>query len=129
MSNSKILVVDDSRTIRNAVKRTLVTAGYDVICASNGHEAIDLLNDEFDLMILDINMPGLDGFEVCEQLKSSDVNMQNLPIIFLTSDDSHALELLGRQFGAYLQKPVSSEVLVSAVKEQLASDSVTTNSN
>ncbi len=129
MSNSKILVVDDSRTIRNAVKRTLVTAGYDVICASNGHEAIDLLNDEFDLMILDINMPGLDGFEVCEQLKSSDVNMQNLPIIFLTSDDSHALELLGRQFGAYLQKPVSSEVLVSAVKEQLASDSVATNSN
>ena len=80
-------------------------------------------------MILDINMPGLDGFEVCEQLKSSDVNMQNLPIIFLTSDDSHALELLGRQFGAYLQKPVSSEVLVSAVKEQLASDSVATNSN
>ena len=129
MSNSKILVVDDSRTIRNAVKRTLVTAGHDVICASNGHEAIDLLNDEFDLMILDINMPGLDGFEVCEQLKSSDVNMQNLPIIFLTSDDSHALELLGRQFGAYLQKPVSSEVLVSAVKEQLASDSVATNSN
>lgn len=129
MSNSKILVVDDSRTIRNAVKRTLVTAGYDVICASNGHEAIDLLNDEFDLMILDINMPGLDGFEVCEQLKSSDVNMQNLPIIFLTSDDSHALELLGRQFGAYLQKPVSSEVLVSAVKERLASDSVATNSN
>ena len=129
MSNSKILVVDDSRTIRNAVKRTLLTAGYDVICASNGHEAIDLLNDEFDLMILDINMPGLDGFEVCEQLKSSDVNMQNLPIIFLTSDDSHALELLGRQFGAYLQKPVSSEVLVSAVKEQLASDSVATNSN
>lgn len=129
MSNSKILVVDDSRTIRNAVKRTLVTAGYDVICASNGHEAIDLLNDEFDLMILDINMPGLDGFEVCEQLKSSDVNMQNLPIIFLTSDDSHALELLGRQFGAYLQKPVSPEVLVSAVKEQLASDSVATNSN
>ena len=129
MSNSKILGVDDSRTIRNAVKRTLVTAGYDVICASNGHEAIDLLNDEFDLMILDINMPGLDGFEVCEQLKSSDVNMQNLPIIFLTSDDSHALELLGRQFGAYLQKPVSSEVLVSAVKERLASDSVATNSN
>ena len=129
MSNSKILVVDDSRTIRNAVKRTLVTAGYDVICASNGHKAIDLLNDEFDLMILDINMPGLDGFEVCEQLKSSDVNMQNLPIIFLTSDDSHALELLGRQFGAYLQKPVSPEVLVSAVKEQLASDSVATNSN
>ena len=127
MSNSKILVVDDSRTIRNAVKRTLVTTGYDVVCASNGHEAIDLLTDDFDLMILDINMPGLDGFEVCEQLKSSDVNVQNLPIIFLTSDDSRALELLGQQFGAYLQKPVSAEVLVSAVKEQLASDSVATN--
>ena len=122
MLRSKILVVDDCRTIRSVVKRTLVTAGYDVVCACNGHEAIDLLANEFQLMILDINMPGLDGYEVCEQLKFSNIDLQKLPIIFLTSDDSHALRLLGQQFGAYLQKPVSSVALLSAVEEQLSSN-------
>lgn len=129
MSGSKILVVDDSRTIRNAVRRSLANAGYEVVCASNGHEAIDLLTNDFALMILDINMPGLDGYEVCEQLKSADVDLNSLPIIFLTSNDSHALELLGRQYGAYLQKPVSPEVLLSAVKEQLSSGPTPANSN
>ena len=123
------MVVDDCRSIRMAVKRALTTAGYDVVCASNGHEAIDLLTNEFKLMILDINMPGLDGYEVCEQLKLSAINLEKLPIIFLTADDSHALELLGRQFGAYLQKPVSPKVLVNAVKGHLASTAATTNQN
>ena len=129
MSGSKILVVDDNQTIRKAVKRTLVMAGFDVVCASNGHEAIDLLSDEFDLMVLDIKMPGLDGYEVCEQLKSSNINLENLPIVFLTSNDSHAMELLGRQFGAYLQKPVSPQVLLDVVHDQLTTGSATTNSN
>jgi len=120
MSAQKILVVDDSRAIQNAVKRVLTEAGYDVVCASNGHEAIDFLFDGFDLMVLDINMPGMDGYEVCEQLKSSDVDVQKLPIVFLTSSQSHALQLLGREFGAYLRKPVASETLLNAIEEQLA---------
>lgn len=128
MSGSKILVVDDSQTIRNAVRRALANAGYEVVCASNGHEAIDVLTDDFDLMVLDINMPGLDGYEVCEQLKSTDINLQNLPIIFLTSTDSHALELLGQHYGAYLQKPVSPKVLLKAVEAQLSSRSETVKS-
>jgi len=119
MSGLKILVVDDSEIIRKAVKRSLVSAGFDVVCACNGHEAIDLLSDDFDLMVLDIHMPGLDGFEVCEQLKASDIDFQHLPIIFLTSSVSRALELLGEQYGAYLQKPVAPDVLLRAVNKQL----------
>lgn len=127
MSAQKILLVDDNQTIRKAVKRVLASAGYDVVCASNGHEAIDLLNDQFDLMVLDIIMPGLDGYGVCEQLKSSDMDLESLPIIFLTSDTSHALEMLGQQFGAYLKKPVDSNVLLNAVKEQLSAKASSTN--
>ena len=56
MSDLKILVVDDSDTIRKAVKRALLNAGFDVVCACNGHEAIDLLSDEFDLMVLDLSL-------------------------------------------------------------------------
>ena len=119
MSALKILVVDDSDTIRKDVKRALLNAGFDVVCACNGHEAIDLLSDEFDLMVLDINMPGLDGFEVCEQLKTTDIDFQHLPIIFLTASVSRALELLGEQYGAYLQKPVAPDTLLRAVNKQL----------
>ena len=119
MSDLKILVVDDSDTIRKADKRALLNAGFDVVCACNGHEAIDLLSDEFDLMVLDINMPGLDGFEVCEQLKTTDIDFQHLPIIFLTASVSRALELLGEQYGAYLQKPVAPDTLLRAVNKQL----------
>jgi CheY-like chemotaxis protein len=129
MSESKILVVDDSQAVRKAVRRSLVNAGYDVTCASNGYEAIDLLTADFSLMILDIKMPGLDGYEVCEQLKSAGVNFQNLPIIFLTCSGSHALELLGKQYGAYLQKPVAPEVLVAAVKDQLSFNPAHSNEN
>ena len=129
MTRSKILVVDDNRTIRKAVKRTLVGAGFEVTCASNGFEAIDMLSDEYGLMILDIKMPGLDGYEVCEKLRSSEIDLQNLPVVFLTSDNSRALELLGKQFGAYLQKPVSPEKLVSAVHEQLSSNLETAHAN
>ena len=127
MSGLKILVVDDSSIIRKTVKRALVSAGFDVVCASNGHEAIDLLSDEFDLMVLDINMPGLDGYEVCEQLKTSDIDFQNLPIIFLTSTVSRALELLGEQYGAYLQKPVAPDTLLRAVNKQLLAEKANAN--
>lgn len=120
MTTSKILVVDDSQTVRNAVKRILTNAGYQVTCACDGHEAIDRLDSNPDLMVLDINMPGLDGYGVCEQLESKDINPQKLPIVFLTSNESHALELLGKQYGAYLQKPVEPEKLLSVVDEQLS---------
>lgn len=119
MSDSKILVVDDSRTVRNAVKRALTNAGYEVVCACDGNEAIERLDTKPDLMVLDINMPGLDGYGVCEQLESAGIGRQQLPIVFLTSNGTHAMELLGKQYGAYLQKPVRPNALLSAIKEQL----------
>jgi CheY-like chemotaxis protein len=128
MPASKILVVDDSRTVRNAVKRVLIGAGYEVICASDGHEALERLEAGPDLMVLDINMPGLDGYGVCEQLEARGRQSQDLPIVFLTSNDSHALELLGEQYGAYLQKPVEPDELLRVVGRQLSLTSNATTS-
>ena len=119
MSTSKLLVVDDSHSVRVQVTRILTGAGYEVITAADGHEALDLLRHEPHLMVLDVNMPGLDGYSVCEKLKGMGSDYQELPIVFLTCMNTRALELLGREFGAYLQKPVSESDLLNAVRTQL----------
>ena len=70
LSASRIMVVDDSPVVRLAIKQILMSAGFDVVCASDGHEAIDGLATNPDLMVLDINMPGLDGYGVCRRIRS-----------------------------------------------------------
>lgn len=119
MSMSRLLVVDDSQSVRVQVKRILTSAGYDVITAADGHEALEKLRHEPSLLVLDVNMPGLDGYCVCEQLKAMGEGFKELPIVFLTCVNSKAMELLGQEFGAYLQKPVCESDLLEAVRTQL----------
>jgi CheY-like chemotaxis protein len=117
----KVLVVDDSRTLRLKLQRTLTAAGYSVTLASSGREAIDRIDQERpQVVILDIQMPEMDGYEVCEELKRMGPPFERLPIIFLTIVESHALSLLGTTMGAYLQKPVTPATLLSAVARCLA---------
>lgn len=115
----KLLVVDDSRTVRVQVQRILTDAGYEVITATNGLEALALLDEQPSLMVLDVSMPGLDGYGVVESLKQLGTQFERLPIVFLTSLESKAMELLGREYGAYLHKPVCKQQLLSVVKSQL----------
>jgi len=120
MSIPKLLVVDDSQSVRLAVTRILSNAGYEVITANDGFQAIERLKEEPSLLVLDVNMPGLDGYGVCEKLRELGSKYERLPIVFLTCVESKALELLGREFGAYLHKPVHESELVSVVETQLA---------
>lgn len=123
-----ILLADDSSTIQRAVSKILTQAGYDVIQAKDGREAIHMAKvHKPDLAILDIVMPVLDGYCVCEQLKEMGEPWNSLPILFLTSVKSHALELLGREFGAYINKPVDPEHLLSIIDETLANTAETPN--
>lgn len=119
----KVLVVDDSRAVRVHVERILTDAGYLVITAEDGVEALACLEQHPALIVLDVNMPRLDGYGVCERLSELSQTRPRLPVIFLTSHESRALELLGREFGAYLHKPVSQTELLSAVKSQLETPS------
>ena len=120
MSVPKLLVVDDSQAVRIAVRRILLNAGFEVITAADGVQAIERLREEPALMILDVNMPALDGYGVCEKMREFGSRYARLPIVFLTGVESRAMELLGREFGAYLRKPVREQELISVVKQQLA---------
>ena len=116
---SKLLIVDDSVTIRTSVNRIFEKAGYETVLACDGNEALERLDQNPDLIVLDVNMPGLDGYGVCEKLREFGSEYDRLPIVFLTSVESKAMELLGREFGAYLNKPVAPEQLLDVVEDLL----------
>lgn len=119
MPTQTILVVDDCKIVRIAVSRILKEEGYRVILACDGEEALEMLSEKPDLIVLDVNMPRLDGFGFCEMLNRKNTLSQHVPIIFLTSENLVALELLGKEMGAYLKKPVKREELLSVVQERL----------
>ena len=121
MSQPSILLADDSKTVRTLVGRALTYAGYNVICASDGISAVQLAREHRpSLAVLDIVMPGLDGYAVCERLKAMGPPWEDLPIIFLTCVNSKALELLGNAYGAYLRKPVQPDLLLAEIEKQIA---------
>lgn len=120
MRVATILVADDSATVRTQVKRVLSDAGFEVVQAANGKEALERIRQAApDLAIVDISMPELDGYGVCQEMKRMGAPWCEVPIVLLTSCASHALELLGEQWGAYVAKPVSVTRLLEVVESLL----------
>ena len=117
-----VLVVDDEPMARTMLRLILVRAGFDVREAEDGKTALaEVARIIPDLMILDIMMPGIDGFEVCSKLRG-DVNTSDLPIIMLSAKtDAQSVEK-GLQLGAnrYLTKPVGPDELTKHVREVLS---------
>lgn len=116
MSNPiKILVVDDESRMRKLVGDFLNKAGYEVVEAENGETALDLFysNKEIALIILDVMMPVMDGWEVCREIRKE----SHIPIIMLTARSSEKDELLGFELGVdeYISKPFSPKILVARV--------------
>lgn len=111
----KILVVDDEASIRRILETRLATIGYDIVTAADGEEALDIFRHQVpDLVILDVMMPKLDGFGVCQALrKQSDV-----PIIMLTALADVADRIAGLELGAddYMVKPFSPKELESRIR-------------
>ncbi len=106
MSKRKILVVDDSALVAEAVKAKLEANNYDVQLAYSGEEALEKVAEAIpDLMILDVYMPGIDGFEVCRRLREKS-ETQSLPIVMLSSRGNIKEKLAGFRVGAddYLVK-------------------------
>lgn len=115
----KILVVDDSATIREMIKGLLEKIGYEIEMASDGFEALEKVKKaQPDLIVLDVNMPKMDGFRVCRLLKF-DRNFRNIPIIMLTARDEEDNIKIGIKTGAdlYLTKPIEPEKLIEAVNK------------
>lgn len=111
----KILIADDDPRLRELVSLALQRAGYNVITASDGQRALTHAAREApDLIVLDVGMPELDGFEVCRRLRAT----SQVPILFLTARDDEIDRILGLELGAddYVTKPFSPRELVARVK-------------
>ena len=113
--NIKILVVDDESRMRKLVKDFLARAGYTVLEAGDGMEAMDVFYEEKDiaLVILDVMMPKMDGWQVCREIRES----SKVPIIMLTARSEERDELQGFELGVdeYISKPFSPKILVARV--------------
>lgn len=116
MERLKILVVDDESRMRKLVRDFLVKKDFDVIEAGDGAEAVDIFFEKKDiaLVILDVMMPKMDGWQVCREIRS----YSNVPIIMLTAKGDERDELLGFELGVdeYISKPFSPKILVARVE-------------
>ena len=118
MAGVKILVVDDEPSIREVVSLYLEQMGFDATAVGDGQAALDLLrSDPPDLLILDVMLPGVDGYEITRQVRAS----SEIPIILLTARKDEIDRILGLELGAddYVVKPFSPRELVSRVKAVL----------
>jgi len=117
---TKILLVDDEKDIVEFLSYNLIQEGFKVITAFNGKEALEKVSQKPDLIILDVMMPKMDGYEVCTKIRSME-EFKNTPIIFLTAKASEQDEVLGLNIGAddFIQKPISPKKLTARVKSNL----------
>ena|SRR5688572_24770712 len=116
-----VLIVDDEKDIRDLVAYNLSKEGFAILTAADGNEAIRQLGaHKIALVILDIMMPGMDGFEVCKFIRGQEATA-TMPVIFLTARSSEVDQIVGLELGAddYIQKPVSPRILVARVKAAL----------
>ena len=116
MDKVKILVVDDESRMRKLVKDFLVRSNFEVLEAGDGEEALDVFYSDKDisLVILDVMMPKMNGFEVCKEIREH----SKVPIIMLTAKGEESDELNGFSYGAdeYISKPFSPKILVARVE-------------
>jgi len=120
---SLIFIVDDDPDVRDLVEYKLVQAGHDVLSATNGQDALRLIPEagrDLELLLLDVMMPGLSGFDVLERLRA-DATTKGLPIIMLTAKAQEADAERGFTLGAddYVLKPFSPRDLMARVDAQL----------
>lgn len=114
----RILVVDDEQSIRTIVEYALKDAGFDVVTAARGDDALlAMAREPVDLVVLDVMLPGMDGLEVCQKIRAE----RNVPIIMLSARGEELDKVLGLELGAddYVTKPFSPRELVSRVKANL----------
>jgi phosphate regulon transcriptional regulator PhoB len=114
----RILIVEDDKNISKLVKFNLEKANYDCAIAVSGEKALEALDDRSaDLIILDIMLPGMDGYEICRTIKAKE-ELKNIPIIMLTAKGEEVDRIVGLELGAddYIVKPFSPRELVLRVK-------------
>jgi two-component system phosphate regulon response regulator PhoB len=121
MSKGTILIIDDEKDLNELVRYNLEKERFDVICATDGQSGLEIATKHRpDLIVLDLMMPGMDGLEVCQQLRN-DGRTSRIPLIMLTARATEADRVVGLEMGAddYITKPFSPRELVARVKAVL----------
>ena len=121
MANEKILVVEDEEHIAELISYNLTSNGYKVVIANNGIDAVKLaIEEKPSLILLDLMIPGKDGYDVCKDVRSNS-EIRNTPIIMLTAKSEEVDKILGLELGAddYITKPFSVRELLARVKAVL----------
>jgi CheY-like chemotaxis protein len=116
--NMTILVVDDSATVRKLISGKLEKCGHEVVCAIDGVDAIEKLNEVLpDLILLDITMPRMDGYQVCKLIRANE-SMKDVPIVMISGKDGFFDKVRGRMAGTtgYITKPFGPETLMKTVE-------------
>jgi two-component system OmpR family response regulator len=119
IAEARLLVVDDEPNIRELLSASLRFAGFDVETAADGHQALRLVGSFLpDLVVLDVMMPGIDGFEVVRRMRE---NRQAMPVLFLTAKDATEDKIGGLTIGAddYITKPFSLEEVIARIRAVL----------
>lgn len=121
--NKKILVAEDSSVIQNLTKRILTMQNYDIVAVKNGKQVLDrLAKDDYDLLLLDLNMPVMDGVECAKKIRSDEnEKIKNLPIIAITGNAKNLSMEDFHQLGIndYLPKPLNYDDMVDMVNKYI----------
>lgn len=120
-NKTKVMVIDDSNTIRRSAKLFLSSAGFDIIEVEDGFDALSkIMEEEPDLIFIDVLMPNLDGLQTCQIIKRNPM-FKNLPIIILSSKDGEFDKAKGLMMGAndYLVKPFTKDSIIKVVKSYI----------
>jgi two-component system phosphate regulon response regulator PhoB len=121
MSHEKILIVEDDEDIAELIRYNLVKDGFRPVGVLRGEDAIKRLqSDVFDLVLLDIMLPGIDGLEVCRRIKA-DEKLRSIPIIMLTAKGEETDVVIGLELGAddYIVKPFSPKIVIARIRSVL----------
>ncbi len=120
----KVMVIDDSNTIRKTTQALLTKAGYEVLTAADGFEAMSLITDHRpDIIFVDIMMPRLDGYQTCSLIKSNR-HFKQTPVVMLSSKDGLFDRARGRVAGSeqHINKPFTQDELIQAITKYVGSD-------
>lgn len=118
MQKKRVLITEDDKHISNLVKYNLEKAGYECLTAVSGEEAFKILDRWLaDLIILDVMLPGMDGFEICRRIKQED-RLKHIPVVMLTAKGEEVDRIVGLELGAddYMVKPFSPRELILRIK-------------
>ncbi|MDZ5254216.1 response regulator transcription factor [Clostridium sp. LIBA-8841] len=126
MTNKKVLIVDDEEHIRELIKFNLKKEGYDTAVAVNGTEALKIIKEsKFDLILLDLMLPEIDGLEVCKEIRRNE-ETADIPVMMITAKGEEFDKVLGLELGAddYITKPFSIRELMARIKALLRRSNV-----